>query len=133
MHQLMEEWRAYHTISGPGFPRREPREGAEPYRQGWLGESPRQSLAPRVWALAGANPHAVRAMPQCISAGVWQDEARLERHWPAGEHAWGNGQGGLTWEGRDWLTQGQASVGVTHPYGGEVGPWANGQAGVSCG
>ena len=130
INQLVEAWRVYHRIYSPLCQRREPRAGAEKYLHGWLLEIPRQSIEPMVLALEGANPHAVRALPRCISEGAWQDEALLERHWPEVEKDLGDEPGVLTLDGSDFLQQGQESVGVKRQYGGEVGQRATCQAGV---
>lgn len=131
--QLVEELHESHRIYSPLFQRRAQREGAETYLHGLLWDIPRQSIEPMVLALNGVDPHAVRALHLCISEGTWPDEALLKRHGQEGEHDWGDDQGVLTLDGSDVLKQGQESVGVTRPYGGEVGQRANCQAGVYLG
>jgi hypothetical protein len=48
---------------------------------GLLLEIPRQSIEPMVLALEGVKAKVVRTMPWCISAGGWDDDALLTRHW----------------------------------------------------
>ena len=68
-------------IYSPLFQRREQRDCAEKYLQGLLLELPRKSIEPMVLALEGADQNAVRAMQQFLSAGAWDDDRLLRRHW----------------------------------------------------
>jgi SRSO17 transposase len=109
---LVEELRAYHAIYSPLFQRREQREQAAKYLQGLLLDLPRQSIEPRVLALEGAQPHAVRAMPQFISEGRWDDTALLHRHWQEVDRDLGEDDGVLILDGSDFPKQGCDSVEV---------------------
>jgi SRSO17 transposase len=133
LDQLVEELRTYHAIYSPLFQRREQREWAEKYLHGLLLEMPRKSIEPMILALDGAQPQAVRTMQLFISAGAWEDEAILRRHWQEVDHVLGEDEGVLTLDGSDFLKQGQESVGVKRQYCGEVGKRANCQAGVFLG
>jgi SRSO17 transposase len=133
LDNLVEALREYHAIYSPLFQRRDQREGAEKYLHGLLLEIPRQSIEPMVLALEGANAKAVRTMQLFISAGGWDDDALLTRHWQEVDTYLGEEDGVLTLDGSDLLKQGQESVGVKRQYGGEVGKRANCQAGVYVG
>jgi SRSO17 transposase len=78
---------------------------------GLLLELPRKSIEPMVLALDGARPQAVRAMQLCLSEGAWEGEAILQRHWPEVNQPLGTDESVLTLDGRDFLKQGQESVG----------------------
>ena len=82
-----------------------------------------------VLARHGPQQHAVRAMPQFLSAGAW-DEAPIRcRHGQAVERDRGDDQGVVLLAGRDVPTPGPKSVGVTRQDGGALGTRANGHAG----
>jgi len=130
---LVEELRAYHAIYSPLFQRREQREGAAQYLHGLLLDLPRKSIEPMVLALEGAQAQAVRTLQLFISAGAWDDEALLQRHWQEVDTSLGEDDGVLTLDGSDFLKQGRESVGVKRQYCGEVGKRANCQAGVFLG
>jgi SRSO17 transposase len=130
---VVEELRASHAIDSPLFQRREQRDAAHIYLQGWLAALPRQSIEPRVLAVEGVAPHAVRAMPSFISDGRWADERRLHQPWKEGERDLGADDGVLMVDGSDVPQQGVHSAGVKRQYGGELGKRANGQAGVCVG
>lgn len=127
---LLEELRGSHAIYRPLFQRREQREWSEKYLPGLLLERPRTSIAPMVLALEGPSQKAVRAMPQLLTAGAWDDEALLTRHGQEVEPALGEEEGVRTLEGSDLPTPGPHSVGVKRPYGGARGKRATCQAGV---
>ena len=129
----VEQLRAYHAIYSPFFQRGEQRAGAQQYLHGLLLELPRQSIEQMVLALEGAQAKAVRTMQLFISAGAWDDAAILKRHWQEVDQDLGDTDGVLTWDGSDFLKQGQESVGVKRQYCGEVGTRANCQAGVFLG
>jgi SRSO17 transposase len=131
--RLVDELRAYHAIYSPLCQRREQREGAEKYLHGLLLEIPRKSIEPMGLALEGAHGTAVRTLQWFISAGTWGDETLLRRHGQEVDQEVGEDDGVLTLDGRDFLTQGQESVGVKRQYCGEVGKRANCQAGVFLG
>ena len=133
LEDLVEELRAYHALYSPLFQRREQREQAAKYLQGLLLELPRKSIEPLVLALEGAKSHAVRAMPQFISEGSWDDTALLHRHWQEVERDLGEADGVLILDGSDFPKQGLESVGVKRQYCGELGKRANCQAGVFLG
>lgn len=130
---LVEALREYHAIYSPLFQRREPREWAQKYLHGLLLELPRTSIEPMVLALEGPQVKAVRTMQLFLSAGTWEDEALLHRHWQAVNQTLGEADGVLTLDGSDFLQQGQESVGVKRQYCGEVGKRANCHAGVDVG
>ena len=130
---MLEELRAYHALYSPWFRRREQQQWSEQYRPGLLLELPRPSIEPMVLALEGAKRKTVRAMPQLLSEGAWEDDLMLQRHWLEADRDLGDGEGVLTLDGSDFPTQGTASVGVKRQYGGELGKRANGQAGVFLG
>ena len=133
LEYLVEEWRAYHAIYSPLFQRREQRDAAHIYLQGWLAALPRQSIEPLVLAVEGVAPHAVRAMPSFISAGRWADERLLHQHGQEGERDLGADDGVLMVDGRDVPKQGVHSAGVKRQDCGELGQRANCQAGVFVG
>jgi len=130
---LLDELRAYHAIYSPLFQRREQRECSEKYLQGLLLELPRKSVEPMVWTLDGADQNAVRAMQQFLSAGAWDDEVLLRRHWQEVEQDLGDADGVLLLDGSDFPKQGAKSVGVKRQYCGELGKRAHCQAGVFLG
>jgi SRSO17 transposase len=130
---LVEALRDYHALYSPLFQRREQREAAHTYLQGLLAALPRKSIEPLVLALAGAHPHAVRAMQAFISAGTWDDEALLLQHWKEVEQDLGEDDGVLMVDGSDFPKQGVHSAGVKRQYCGELGKRANCQAGVFVG
>ena len=129
IEHLVEELRAYHAIYSPLFQRREQREAAHTSLQGLLAPLPRKSIEPMVLAVDGVAPKAIRAMPSCISAGMWHDEPLLHQHWQAVETDLGADDGVLRVDGRDCPQQGVHAVGVKRPYCGELGKRANCQAG----
>jgi SRSO17 transposase len=92
-------------------------------------ELPRKSIEPLVLALDGATPKAGGAMQQCLSAGAWDDDVLLNRHWEDVDRELGEADGVLTVDGSDFRNQGQEAVGVKRQYCGDVGQRANGHAG----
>jgi SRSO17 transposase len=133
LERLVEEWRADHAIDGPLFQRREQREAASTSLQGVLAPLPRQSIEPRVLAVEGVAPKAVRAMQSCISAGRWDDERLLHQHWQEVATDLGADDGVLMVDGSDVPKQGLPSAGVKRQSCGELGKRANCQAGVFLG
>jgi SRSO17 transposase len=133
IEHLVEALRAYHAIYSPLLQRREQRDAAHTYRQGWLATWPRKSSEPMVLAIEGVAPQAVRAMQAFISEGPWNDARLLHRHWEAGETDLGADDGVLRVDGSDLPKQGGHAGGVKRQDGGELGPRANGQAGVGVG
>ncbi len=129
----MDELRAYHALYAPLFQRQEQRDWAEQYLRGLLSALPRKSIEPMALALVGADRNAVRGMQQFLSAGPWDDDAILRRHWQEVEQFLGADDGVLTLDGSDFPKQGRESVGVKRQYCGEVGKRANCQAGVFLG
>jgi len=129
MEHLVEELCASHALSSPLFQRREQREAAHTSLQGVLSAVPRQSIEPRVLAVQGVVPKAVRAMQACISAGRWDDELLLHQHWKEVERDLGADDGVLMVDGRAVPKQGIHWAGVRRPYWGELGKRANCQAG----
>src|SRR5882672_787818 len=85
IEHLVEELRAYHAIYSPLCQRREQREAAHTSLQGLLAAWPRPSIEPRVLAVEGVVPKAVRAIQACISAGRGDDELLLPQPWQAVE------------------------------------------------
>ncbi len=130
MEHLVEEWRASHALYSPLFPRREPREAAHSSLPGVLATLPRKSIEPMVLAVDGVAPKAVRAMQSFISAGQWHDERLLHQHGNEVETDLGAAEGVLMVDGSDVPKPGGHAVGVKRQYGGELGKWANCQAGV---
>lgn len=130
LDEVLTDLEAYHAIYGPLFRRREQREWAAVYLQGLLSELPRKSIEPIVLELVGADGNAVRAVQQFVSAGGWEDEAILRRHWQEVEQWLGEADGVLIVDGSDFPKQGAESVGVKRQYCGELGKTANCQAGV---
>lgn len=130
---LIEALGAYHAIYRPLFRRREQRKWSKQYMHGLLLELPRKSIEPMVLALEGANRNTVRAMPQFLSEGAWEDEAILQHHWQEVDRDLGDDDGVLTLDGSDFPKQGTESVGVKRQYCGELGKRANCQAGVFLG
>jgi SRSO17 transposase len=133
LDRLVEALRNYHAIYSPLFQRRKQREWAEKYLHGLLLEMPRKSIEPMVLALDGAQPNAVRAMQLFLSAGAWDDQAILKRHWQEVDRELGEADGVLTLDGSDFPKQGHESVRVKRRYCGEVGKRANCQAEVYVG
>jgi SRSO17 transposase len=133
VERLVDDLHAYHAIYSPLFQRREQRQWSADSLRGLLVDMRRQSIAPMVLALHGADFNAIRAMQQFISAGAWPDETILKRHWREVDKTLGHEEGVLTLDGSDLLKQGQESVGVKRQYGGAVGKRANCQAGVFLG
>lgn len=134
VNDLTEEISRYHAIFSPLFFRREQRERAQDYLQGLV--SPRlarKSVEPMSLALHGGSMAAVRALQTFISAGAWDDEAILHRHWHETDALIGEDDGVLTLDGSDFPKQGKYSVGVKRQYCGELGKRANCQAGVFLG
>jgi len=130
---LVEELQAYHAIYAPLFQRREQRDWSAMYLRGLLADLPRKSVEPMVLALVGADRDAVRGLQHFLSAGPWEDDALLRRHWQEVERDLGDDDGVLTLDGSDFPKQGQESVGVKRQYCGELGKRANCQAGVFLG
>lgn len=130
IEHVVEALRDYHAIYSPLFQRHEPREAARTSLQGLLAELPRKSIEPLGLALEGVHPHAVRAMQAFISAGAWDDDALLLRHWKEVEKDLGDDDGVLMVDGSDFPKQGVHSAGVKRQYCGELGKRANCQAGV---
>ncbi len=130
---LVEELHTYHAIYAPFFQRREQRDWSATYLRGLLADLPRKSIEPLVLALVGADRNAVRGLQQFLSAGPWDDEAILRRHWREVERDLGDDDGVLTLDGSDFPKQGRESVGVKRQYCGELGKRANCQAGVFLG
>ncbi len=130
---LLEELRAYHAIYRPLFQRREQRDWAEQYLHGLLLPLPRKSVEPIVLALEEAERNAVRGMQQFLSAGTWDDDAIVQRHWQEVEQTLGADDGVPLLDGSDFPKQGRASVGVKRQYCGQPGKRANCQAGVFLG
>ena len=130
---LVAELQAYHALYAPLFQRREQRAWSEQYLRGLLLDLPRKSIEPMVLALVGADRDAVRGLQHFVSAGPWDDDAILQRHWQEVAQTLGDDEGVLTLDGSDFPKQGQDSVGVKRQYCGEVGKRANCQAGVFLG
>jgi SRSO17 transposase len=130
---MLAELRAYHALYSPLLRRREQQQGSEQYMPGLLLELPRKSIEPMVLALEGAKRNTVRAMPQLLSEGAWEDDLIRQRHWLEVDRDLGDGEGVLTLDGSDFPTQGTASVGVKRQSCGELGKRANCQAGVFLG
>ena len=130
---LVEELQAYHALYASFFQRREQRDWSATYLRGLLADLPRKSVEPMVLALVGADRDAVRGMQHFLSAGPWDDEAILRRHWQEVERDLGDDDGVLTLDGSDFPKQGRESVGVKRQYCGELGKRANCQAGVFLG
>ena len=130
---LIDELRQYHAIYSPLFQRREQREQSEKYLNGLLLDIGRKSVEPMVLAQDGADPNEIRARQHFISAGTWDDEAILKRHWREVDQDLGEEDGVFTLDGSDFLKRGDESVGVKRQYCGEVGKVANCQAGVFLG
>ena len=112
VESLVDELHAYHAIYSPLFQRREQRQWSADSLRGLLWDIRRKSIAPMVLALHGADGNAMRAMPQCVSAGAWPDQTILPRHWREVDETLGDEDGVLPLDGRDLLTQGKESVGV---------------------
>jgi len=133
IEHLVEELRAYHAMYSPLFQRREQREAAHAYLQGWLAMLPRKSIEPMVLAVDGVAPKAVRARQSFISAGQWNDARLLHQHWKEVDTDLGAADGVLMVDGSDCPKQGIHAVGVKRQYCGELGKRANCQAGVCVG
>lgn len=134
INALLEELQAYHDIFSPLFARREQREWASVYLRGLVSPSTeRKSVEPMILGINGADPNAVRAAQQFVSAGAWDDTAILQRHWVEVEKTLGEPDGVLILDGSDFPKQGKESVGVKRQYCGQLGKRANCQAGVFLG
>src|SRR5260370_23969821 len=81
---LAEELAAYHQHFAPFFYRREQREWAAVYLRGLLtADVARKNVEAMALRLLGVGPHAerqVRARPQFVGEGSWDDEALLTEH-----------------------------------------------------
>jgi SRSO17 transposase len=130
---LVEELRASHAVYSPLFRRREQRAWASTSLHGVLSEVPRKSIEPMVRAVEGVHPKAVRAMHAFISAGAWDDETLLHRHWQEVARALRTEDGVLMGDGSDVPKQGEHAVGVKRQDCGELGKRAHGHAGVLLG
>src|SRR6266705_1540433 len=96
MHDIapvVEEVRASHALDSPLLQRREQREAAHTSLQGLLAPWPRKAIAPRVVAVDGVAPKAVRALQSFRSAGPWNDARLWHQHGQAGETALGAAAG----------------------------------------
>src|SRR5882724_13276017 len=133
IEHLVEELRAYHAIYSPLLQRREQREAAHTSLQGLLATLPRKSIEPRVLAVDGVAPKAVRAMQSFISEGQWNDERLLHQHWQEVEMDLGADEGVLMVDGSDFPKQGDPSVGVKREYCRAVSKRDKCQAGVFVG
>jgi len=124
----------YHTIYRSLFQRREQRVRSERYLQGLLSPEIRQkAIEPMVLVLEGDNRNEIRAMQHFISAGSWDDDAVLRRHWQEVAVDLGDEDGVYILDGSEFAKQGMESVGVKRQYCGELGKTANCQAGVFLG
>jgi len=130
---LVEELCTSHTISSPLLQRREQREAAHTALRGWLATLPRKSLEPRVLAVDGVAPQAVRASQSLSSAGPWNEARLLHQHGKEVDTDLGADDGVLMVDGSDVPQQGGHAVGVKRQDCGELGKRANCQAGVLVG
>ncbi len=127
---LAEALVAYHGEYADLSKRREQRECAAFYVPGPLSDLERKTVEPMVLALKGPDPSAVRAGPQLLGEGTWDDAALLERRERLVAHAIGPADGGLLCDGRGLPQPGAYAVGVARQDCGAVGTIANGQHGV---
>lgn len=128
---LHTELVAYHQAFALLFQRAEQRHWALKYLEGQLLPLERKSIEPMADALVGGN---VQAMQQFISAGVWDDEAVLQRHQELVAETLGDAATGvLILDGCDFPKQGTYSVGVARQWCGALGKVANCQASVVAG
>src|SRR3977135_2505306 len=118
MEHWVEELCTSHALSRPLCQRREQREAAHTSLQGVLAAWPRPSIEPRVLAVEGVVPKAVRAMQACISAGRGVDELLRPQPWQAVERALGADDGGGMGDGRAVPKQGSHAGGGGVPGGG---------------
>jgi len=130
---LLDELEAYHALFSPLFARTEQRHWAKKYLEGQLLDIPRKSMEPRVLALEGPNPAAVRAMQQFIGEGAWDDDPLLVQHQRLVDETLGAANGVLIVDPSGFPKQGRDSVGVARQYCGALGKVANCQVGVFLG
>ncbi len=122
---LAEELTAYHQHFSPFFYRREQREWAEVYLRGLLtADVPRKNVEAMALRLLGVGPHAerqVRARPQFVGEGSWDDEALLAEHQRLVNETLGEEDGVLIIDGSDFPKHGSHSVGVAPQWCGNTG------------
>ena len=132
---FLTEFEAYQAIYAKRayYKRREQRQHGANYLHGLLLKIDNKSVENIILELFGADQNAVRNMQNFISAGAWEDEAILKRHWQEVAKDLGDEDGVLTVDGSDFPKQGLDSVGVKRQYCGQLGKIANCQAGVFVG
>jgi hypothetical protein len=122
---LAEELVAYHQHFAPLFYRREQREWAAVYLRGLLtADVPRKNIEAVALRLLGVGPHAerqVRARPQFVGEGSWDDAARLSEHQRLVNETLGEEDGVLNTLGSDFPTHGSHSVGAAPQWCGNTG------------
>ena len=122
---LAEELVAYHQHFAPLFYRREQREWAAVYLRGLLtADVPRKNIEAMALRLLGVGPHAerqVRARPQFVGEGGWDDEALLAEHQRLVNETLGEEDGVLIIDGSDFPKHGSHSVGVAAQWCGNTG------------
>jgi len=122
---LAEELTAYHQHFAPFFYRREQREWAEVYLRGLLtADVARKNVEAMALRLLGVGPHAerqVRARPQFVGEGSWDDEALLAEHQRLVNETLGEEDGVLIIDGSDFPKHGSHSVGVAAQWCGNTG------------
>jgi SRSO17 transposase len=122
---LAEELVAYHQHFAPFFYRRQQREWAEVYLRGLLtADVPRKNVEAMALRLLGVGPHAerqVRARPQFVGEGSWDDEALLAEHQRLVNETLGEEDGVLITLGSDFPKHGSHSVGVAAQWCGNTG------------
>src|SRR5260370_16567998 len=134
---VAEELAAYHQDLAPYVYRRERREWAAVYLRGLLtADVARKNVEAMALRLLGVGPHAerqVRARPQFVGEGSWDDEALLAEHQRLVNETLGEEDGVLIIDGSDFPKHGSHSVGVAAQWCGNTGKKDNCQAGVFLG
>jgi len=130
LEAIAEELGTYPALFHDRFQRREPREWSACYLRGQLADIERKTVEPLVLALQGPNLAAVRAGPQFLGEGAWEDAGILVRHQPLVAESLGEPEGVVSCDGSGFPKQGTHSVGVAPQDCGALGKMANCQQGV---
>ena len=107
---FLAELEQYREIYHDLFRRREQREQYDVYLQGLLLDIPNKSVETMILHMYGDDPNAIRRSQHFVSAGSWQDEAILQRHWQEVNYDLGTPDGVIIFDDSGFPKQGQESV-----------------------